>query len=390
MMDWHRKRHPEDVPTPVAVAVSDYCRRAKAPASPSVVRDALALLGEDEDFRVQALADSEPTRKLGPFAVVDLLSGTDEATAEQREQSGYYEMVRRVAEENSLSSPPPSPPVSLPAEAAPAVEVPAARAPRARSSKPTMKERIAPLRRKSGEGSRPPPPAPALPGTAFLPKRNLPPPRGRFTTVDPTRAGFEALFRPDGRATLETLIEQVPHRVALLRTLEQGYVGRRGAALRVGDVEDLLEAHELFDTIEVKEREGVLAAVIEHRGSLGRASHGFGLTAEELEKLIGALGIERQIDEVRQRFVREALAPTNLGLRLDLLFRGRYLEDLGIDRRFTDTLKKELNGLIDEVRDAATSVPTLVDLLARQHALHAESLRRALDKLGLLEPWTKT
>ena len=90
---------------------------------------------------------------------------------------------------------------------------------------------------------------------------------------------------------------------------------------------------------------------------------------------------------MREKFIREALAPDNLKLRLDLLFRTKYLEDLGIERRFEQSLTKELTGLIDQVRDAATSVPTLVDLLSRQHALHAESLRRALDKLGLLAPW---
>lgn len=393
MMDWHRKRHPEDVPTPIAVAVSDFCRRAKAPASPGLVRDALALLAESDDFRVRELTDTEPTRKLGPFAVVDVVSGTDEVVAAQREETGYYEMVRRVAEENAKKSPPPSPEVPVLTEAPRApvdLKEPAA-APRAKKTKgDSMKERIAPQKRKAGEPAEVRPVLPqTLPGTAFLPKRNLPAPRGRFTTVDPSRASFESLFRPDGKATVTDLIEQVPHRVALLRTLEQGYVGKRGEALTVGDVEDLLEAHELFEVIEAKEREGVLAAVIEQKGSLGRAAHDFGLSTEEIEKLIGALGVEREVDEVRSRFIKEALAPGNLSFRLDLLFRNRYLEDLGIERRFADALKKQLKELVDEVRDAATTVPTLVDMLARQHALHAESLRRALEKLGLLEPWMK-
>ncbi|MFZ5442690.1 MAG: hypothetical protein ACOZQL_21955 [Myxococcota bacterium] len=397
MMDYHRKRHPEDVPTPVAVAVSDYCRRARAPASPGLVRDALALLDESDDFRVRELTDTEPTRRLGPFAVVDVIIGTDAETAEQREQTGYYEMVRKVAEENARKAPPP-PAAQVPVLTASAPRYtepreggePAPSTPRPRKSKgETIKERIAPQKRKAGERDERPVLPRALPGTAFLPKRNLPAPRGRFTTVDPTRASFESLFRPEARETLSTLIEQVPHRVALLRTLEQGYQGRRGTQLSVGDVEDLLEAHELFEIIEQKERTGVLAAVLEQKGSLGRAAHAFGLGAEELEKLIGALGLEREVDEIREKFIKEALAPANLPLRLDLLFRSRYLEDLRIDRRFTQGLKKQLEELIDEVADAATDVPTLVDMLSRQHALHAESLRRALEKLGLLEPWLK-
>lgn len=400
MMDWHRKRHPEDVPTPVAVAVSDYCRRAKAPASPGLVRDALALLDEGDDFRVRELADTEPSRRLGPFAVVDVINGTAAEVAEQREQTGYYEMVRKVAEENARKAPPPSPaasPVPVLTASAPrhtepreGAEPPRPSTPRARKSKSeSIKDRIAPHKRKAGEREPKQELPRTLPGTAFLPKRNLPAPRGRFTTVDPTRASFESLFRPEGKETLTALIEQVPHRVALLRILEQGYHGRRGAPLSVGDVEDLLEEHELFETIEEKERTGVMAAVVEQKGSLGRAAHAFGLDADELEKLIGALGLDREVHEVREKFIKEALAPANLSLRLDLLFRGRYLEDLGIDRRFAQGLEKQLQELVDEVADAATDIPTLVDMISRQHALHAESLRRALEKLGLLEPWLK-
>ncbi len=399
MMDLQRKRHPEDVPTPIAVAVSDYCRRAKAPASPGLVRDALALLAESDDFRVRELADAEPTRKLGPFAVVDVILGTDEQVAEQRELTGYYEMVRKVSEENSKKAPLPEAASKIPVLTASApsrapVEVHASsETAKTRARKPrgeTVKERIAPHKRKAGEVEPVIPKLPrALPGTAFLPKRSLPAPRGRFTTVDPSRASFESLFRNEGRETMEALIEQVPHRVALLRTLEAGYVGKRGAILSVGDVEDVLEHHSLFELIEKKEREVVLTSIIDEKGSLTRTAQSLGLSEDELEKLIGALGIDREIDEVRDRYSREALAPGNLTLRLEMLFRARYLEDLGIDRKFSEVLKKQLVELIDEVRDAATSVPTLVDLLARQHALHAESLRRALDKLGLLEPWTK-
>ena len=171
--------------------------------------------------------------------------------------------------------------------------------------------------------------------------------------------------------------------------VRRGWAPLAGAALSVGDVEDLLEAHELFETIEQKERDGVLAAVIESKGALGRAAHGFGLKPDEMEKLAGALGLDREIEEIRERFIKEALAPQNLSLRLELLFRSKYIEDLGIERRFATSLTNELSRLIEEVKEAATSVPTLVDMLSRQHALHAESLRRALEKLGLLEPWLK-
>ena len=392
MMELQRKRSPEDVPTPVAVAVSDYCRRAKAPASPGLVRDALALLEDSDDERVRELADTEPTARLGPFAVVDVILGTKTSVAAEREETGYYEEVRRATrgqQPKIVKKEAAAVPVLTATRSGPGSLITPSAAPEPKEKKsraPSMKERIAPHKRRAGEFERTPIERP-LTGASFLTKRNLPLPRGRFTTVDPSRASFESLFRPEGKETMVTLIDQVPHRIALLRTLEQGYAAKRGDELSVGDVEDVLETHELFELIEKKERDGVLAAVIDQKGSLFRASHAFGLKVDELEKLIGALGIGEQIDEVREKFTREALAPDNLKLRLDLLFRGKYLEDLGIERRFQESLAKELTGLIDQVRDAATSVPTLVDLLSRQHALHAESLRRALDKLGLLEPW---
>lgn len=393
-MQSRRKRHPEDVPTPVAVAVADFCRRAKAPASPGLVRDALSLLSDDDDIRVREMTDAEPTARLGPFGLVDVILGTTVSLASEREQLGYYEQVRKAVQENARKFPLPAPPVltsAPPQRAEPPVAKPSS--PRPSQIKPSpkqsLKEKIAPQRRRPGEAeARPRLPAP-LPGTAFLPKRNLPAPRGRFTTVDPSRANFESLFRPEGKDVIESLIEQVPHRVALLRTLEQGYIGRRGEALSVGDVEDVLEEHELFEKVEKKEREGLLAALIDEKGSLSRTAQAFGVTFDELEKMIGALGVDNEVDQVRERFTKQALAAENLSLRLELLFRTRYLEDLGIEKKFQQTLSRQLEALVNEVKDAATSVPTLVDLLSRQHALHADSLRRALEKLGLTDPWLK-
>jgi hypothetical protein len=322
--------------------------------------------------------------------VVDVILGTAEEVAAQREATGFYEMVRKVAEENARISPPPAavpPPLASASRAAPKRAAPEPKVEPPKRKRQTVSERIAPKKRKAGErelDQRPPAP---LPGTAFLPKRTLPAPRGRFTTVDPTRANFESLFREGGKETIAALIEQVPHRVALLRTLEQGYVGRRGATLSVGDVEDLLEAHELFEAIEAKEKEGILAALVEQKGALGKAAHALGMKASELEQLAEALGVEREVDEIRQRFIKEALSEANLALRLELLFRTRYLEDLRIDRKFEHSLRDQLLPLVEEVRDAATSVPTLIDMLSRQHGLNAEGLHRCLDKLGLLEPW---
>ncbi|NNC04650.1 hypothetical protein HJC10_17575, partial [Corallococcus exiguus] len=112
---WQRRRQPDDVPTPVAVAVSDFCRRAKAPAPAQQVREALALLTEDEDFRVRALTDGEPeTSPLGPFAVVDILRGVTPALAAQRQECGYYDVAQELALVREEKTPPPAPASTTP------------------------------------------------------------------------------------------------------------------------------------------------------------------------------------------------------------------------------------------------------------------------------------
>ncbi|RKH03898.1 hypothetical protein D7X74_35850, partial [Corallococcus sp. CA047B] len=109
---WQRRRQPDDVPTPVAVAVSDFCRRAKAPAPAQEVREALALLSEEEDFRVRTLTDGEPeTSPLGPFALVDILRGVPASLAAQRQTCGYYALAQELAQVREEKTPAP-PPVS--------------------------------------------------------------------------------------------------------------------------------------------------------------------------------------------------------------------------------------------------------------------------------------
>lgn len=396
MIDWQRHRLPEDVPTPVAVAVSDFCRRAKAPAPAAVVREALALLEEADDFRVRELTDAEPPASpLGPFAVIDLVRGTAPELAAQRQQTGYYDMVRDMAEERARSAPLP---VSAPAPER-VVPFPAAeprrpprddekRGKKQRKAKgPTIAEKIAPKRRAAGE-PRPAPAAPSehVPATSFLPKRNLPAPRGRYTRIDPSRASIHALLKPEGLDVVSALVEQVPHRYALLRTLSQGYLGRSGAELTVGDVEGLLDKHGLRARLEAKERDAVLVAVIEQKGAFGRAAHALGIKPKELEGLFKHLRVTREANEIQERAIKDALSPRNLPARLELVFKTRYLEDLGIERKFRERLHDELAALVDEAREEAESAPALVGLLARRYALNPDPLRRALDALGLLDP----
>src|SRR5262250_2963001 len=158
MASWERKRQPDDVPTPVAVAVSDFCRRAGTPAAPREIREALSTVSEADDFRVRAVTDAEPpVRPLGPFAVIDLARGTPADMAALRERSGYYGLVEELLalQDASLAAPAPEP--ALPplatapraVAATPAVPPADARTPPARrtardeTAAPTVAERIA-------------------------------------------------------------------------------------------------------------------------------------------------------------------------------------------------------------------------------------------------------
>jgi hypothetical protein len=386
MSGWKRKRHPDDVPTPVAVALADFCRRAKAPASPALVRDALALISDAQDAQVRAITDAEPAATpLGPFAVVDLLKGTPAATAAERQTSGYYDMARLAAED--VDEAPRAPAPASPPRPAPAS--PRASAPRAtkerkgRKPRQTVSDRIAP--RKRAPGAEPPRSRPQqpLPGTAFLPRRNLPAPRGRFTRVDPSRSTYEALLKPESKDSLSALVEQCPTRFHVFRTLEAAYTGRSGAPLSVDEVEGALSRHQLFGALQKKEREKVLTALTTARGSAPLAAKELGIKPAEIDGLVAGLRLKREAGEIKDRFVREALDPSNLPLRLSLLGRQRYLADLKIEKRFTDALTRDVTKLLDDCAEAAKTVGELVELAAKKHALVPDLLNRAVDRLGL-------
>ena len=345
MASWERKRQPDDVPTPVAVAVSDFCRRAGTPAPPRAVREALSTVSEADDFRVRAVTDAEPPASpLGPFAVVDLARGTPADTAALRERSGYYALVEELlaledlragpattATPSAVTSPPAaaplSPSVSPPAQVQPPSVSPAGRS---ESPAPTVAERIAPRRRTAQA------PTPATP-------------RGRFTQGELQRAPLESLEAPAGRATLESLLAQYSHRIALLHALAHGYTGQRGEP-SAPELDELLARHGLLEAVEASERELLLSALSENRGALGRVAWALGLRGPELAALVSRLGLGPEVDRLRERFRKEALTPPSWTARLDLLGRRKYLEDLGLEREFEDRLRGDLGREIPRPR----------------------------------------
>ncbi|HEY1908204.1 MAG TPA: hypothetical protein VGG91_19295 [Myxococcaceae bacterium] len=360
------------MPTPVAVAVSDFCRRAGAPASPRVVREALSAVAEADDFRVRAVTDAEPpVRPLGPFAVVDLARGTPADTAALRERSGYYALVEELLAVHDPPSAQPSTPVPPVAQVAPPTvpteaQEDAPSTPRAtprgtgrdETRAPTVAERIAPRRRAAQ-----PPAAP----------------RGRFTQVEAQRAPLESLEGPDGRATLQTLLAQHGHRIALLRALTHGYVGQRGDP-SAPELDALLEHHGLLGAAQAGERDLLLEALSEHRGALGRVAWALGLRAPELGVLVSQLGLGPEVDRLRERFRREALTPSSWTARIDLFGRRKYLEDLGVEREFEDRLRTDLGRELHALGTEGDDAPAA---LARRLAVPPTLMTRALERLGL-------
>ncbi|MBX5482172.1 MAG: hypothetical protein IRZ16_10105 [Myxococcaceae bacterium] len=388
---WQRRRNPDEVPTPVAIAVSDFCRRAGAQASAAEVREALALLSEEEDFRVRTLTDGEPkSRPLGPFAVVDVLRGTDEALAATRQTSGYYEVVRELAQVRAERSPvPAAAPAPIPAQTAvptaPAPTSPAAPANASsrkgkgpRPAPPSMSERIAPRKREPSAGTVPAL-EPARPRDAVSPK-------GRFATLSPSKLSVEELFTPSAARLLKDRVEQHPDRFALTRALAEQYGGRKeGQPLRTEDLERALEHHKLLEVLARKEREAVLGAFTEQRGAAGRVAWALGLSITELHKLIRSLGIASEVEQIKERFRREALSGKNLGARIDLLGRGKYLSDLGIRRRFDEALRADLKKLLEKHAPRARDLGDLFVLAARAEGTQAELLERAVERLELMK-----
>jgi hypothetical protein len=391
---WQRRRRPDEVPTPVAVAVADFCRRAEAPAPPSEVREALALLSDDEDFRVRGLTDSEPRAKpLGPWAVVDVLRGTPETLAATRQSCGFYELARALADAQTSREfqetaahparpevPPPAPVAATPSP--PTLAPAPVRARKDKAPQPTIAERIAPRRRSADEAAAARAQLPALEPEHPVGRGTRP--KGRFSQISPQRHSVDELFRPELSHVLSARIDQYPDRFALTRALGEQYSGRQeGQPLRTEDVERALRHHGLYQKLAHKERETILGAYTEQRGAGSRVAFVLGLTVPELNRLVSALGIAEQLEEIRERFRREALSPQNLAARLDLLGRGKYLADLGIRRRFEDALREDLRKLFGRLAAHARDARELYEIAARHQGTQGELISRAAEKLGL-------
>jgi hypothetical protein len=386
METWERRRRPDEVPTPVAVALSDHCRRARSPASAAEIRDALSVLSAEDDFRVTIAAEAEPELSpLSPFAAVDLVRGVEPQLVRKRQDSGYYELVRNhlaLRDQKVIEVEVPvvvERPVVSSAPAAPA-------APRA-SKAPSVEDRIAPKKRLRAEiTAAETVPTPAEPAQ-LLPfqerKLNLPRPRGRFTRVGATRARFDTLLHTSFKPELATLIEQSQNRVQLLRVLAESHSGRRGLDLNAGNVLEVITHHGLLDSLVAAERTQVISALGEARGAVTRAAKSVGLGANDFLDIVEGAGLGREVEEVRERFRRELMDAPSLSVRLEHAGRDKYLEDLDIKKRFCRELAADIRRMFEETVAGHETLELATEAVARKYGTAPDLLARAALKLGL-------
>jgi hypothetical protein len=383
MSDWQQYRNPEDIPTPLAIACADYCRRNQVPSTPKAVRAALALLPPDDDEKLKRLADDGALLPgCGPYALVDIVRGASVELALERQASGFYTALRVSQKAPQRGA------TQVVASTVPLFDESRLKAPVKRTRAQSISDKIKPKKRDRFEPEEILVQAKGinhtLSGASFLTKRNLPLPKGRFSQVDPSKLAADTLMKTEAKDMLVALVDQSLHRDELWRTLETGYTGKRGQALVVEDVLQVLEKHGLKKTLEEKERALILGGIVEHRGAVGRLAKDRNLSEASLKNLIVALKLKREVSEATERFTREALSHGNLSVRIELLFKTAYLNDLGIELKFKDRLKLELKNVIKEIKDDVSNPKDLVALLARKQSLSPEPLLKALEKLGLI------
>ena len=151
---------------------------------------------------------------------------------------------------------------------------------------------------------------------------------------------------------------QNEHRFALLKTLADHYNGAKGE-LTLVDLESVLRSHELMERWPRRSGRRLIGAYTEHRGAAGRVGWALGLSPSELQRLIAALGLQHGGGGSPRALPPRGAGARHLTQRLDLLGRDKYLADLGIKKRFTDSLRKELEELVRDELPGARDLPGL-------------------------------
>lgn len=378
-------RDPDEVPTPLAIAAADFCRRAGRPSSPESVRLALARLDFAEDEELRALVESEPeATPLGPEALVDLVRGLSAEEASAREESGYYVAMARAPRK---PPPPrgqrPSSPAANPAERREAQrqELLGALAEakgdlgkaaanlgvtedvlQGRVKRLSLVRKAQAITEQSGRAARAPvvrpkgtkvertrPSAPVPPP---LPKHGAGrPPRGRLVLGTSAHRDPRELERPEAKQELRELLGAFKgNRKQLLRRLNEVFVSTKGK-LTPEKLDALLQKHHLAKEAEQMELDNLRFLFTQARGDLSEVATRMKLPPPELRKQLEARGLWADAERIRDRYRRELFGRPLSEQIFTFLKRSRYLRELDAMRPMERHLREELERAWDVARD---------------------------------------
>ncbi|MBS2029219.1 MAG: hypothetical protein JST54_15055 [Deltaproteobacteria bacterium] len=376
-------RDPDEVPTPLAIAAADFCRRAGRPSSPEAVRLALARLSPDEDSELEALLQAEPEAKpLGPEALVDVVRGLSAQEAAEREERGEYVAMARVPRRKEKSPAARRERESAhPSRDEQRQEVLAALAASHGDLERTAKKlglstealeqrlkRLSLVRRAhamsqtGSKGARPPhvrpggakpervrPSAPVPPP---LPKRGADrPPKGRLVLGTPAHRELRELESQAGAAELRELLKTYKgNRRQIIGSLNRVFRSTKKWGPEELDV--LLARHGLRAEAERQELDNLRYLFTQARGELGEVAKKLKVTPADLRKDLEARGLWAEAERLRDRFRRELFGkPLGEQVRL-LLTRGRYLRELGAQEALERHVREEVERQWLTARDA--------------------------------------
>lgn len=384
-------RDPRKVPARVAIAASDFCRRAGRSPSPEEVRLALARLGSDRDRDVLALCEKEPpATPLSPHALVDVVFGMPPDQAAALEAEGAYLPMALEAAEAAVRFHAVAPPQEAEAEA----EAPPPG--RARAQRKRKKaEAPAPIRRPRAEvearrealeplpHEEEAPPPPPRPG-----RKPAAPSFGRFVEGPKAKRPFEELEAPGGKETLSSLLAELHgNPAALVRRMDVSWQGRRGPRFDEDDLAHLIRAHDLEPVREKEERAHLLALVRRNKGFLRPIARAMDRRPAEVRRLLTDYGLRDEL-KVQRRLAREqALAEKRLPTRLRWILRqGDRLDELGILRDMERALRQDLFEAVDSTQweEGPPSPQNLLELTRRALDLDAPTWEAAVERFGLL------
>ena len=390
-------RDPLTVPTPVAIALADFCRRAERPASSAEVRLALSSLPAEDDAEFAAYCAGEPpARPLSPLATVDVFRGRPAQEAARLEEEGHYRRVASALERLPVA--PLAPGEGAPVRAqekgapSPAAAAPPDASPKRRKSKGAAaspepirrsREEVA-LRRLEEEKQRatgpeetpPPPPRPGRTPAA--------PQFGRFV-------GGPAARRPLRELATEELAEMIDelraNRRGILERLDAVYARDEREALTPADLNRLLQRHGLVERFARAERDNLKTLLRQNRGFLPPIRRALGMTAPELRRAIARYDLESELREWQERLREEARTEAPLVDKLALaIARTEPLRAAGV---LDDLDGANLEALGEALRAAAakgaTQDPTVVVELARRElGIDPRPWRKAVAHYGLI------